>query len=104
LLAFRPPFLAIVRDDVDVDIAVLVVPGRAFPGRGGAGAPIVISRPWVHGAPAASLYSRFLPFELLPPAGGAPRSKGSIHPEEVFQGGESMKMRIPEKTSSPWAP
>jgi hypothetical protein len=58
----------------------------------------------VRGAPASPLYSRFLPFELSPPAGGSPGSKTSIHPEEVFQGGESMRKRIPKKTSSPWAP
>jgi hypothetical protein len=64
----------------------------------------VISRLWVRMAPASPPYSRFLPFELLPPAGGSPRSKTSIHPEEVFQGGESVRKRIPKKTSSPWAP
>lgn len=63
-----------------------------------------MSRLWVRGAPASPLYrrfSRFLPFELLPSAEGSPRSKTSIHPEEVFQGGESMRKRIPKKTSSP---
>lgn len=81
---------------------MVVVPGCTFSSRrGGRGANRDIKGlgPRCPGAPL--LYGRFLPFELLPPAGGAPRSKGSIHPEEVFQGGESMKMRIPKKTSSP---
>jgi hypothetical protein len=99
-----PPFLAIVRDDVDVDVAVLVVPGGAFPGQGEGGGACCDIEALGARCPGVPLYGRFLPLEFLPPAGGAPRSKGSIHPEAVFQGGESMKMGIPKKTSSPWAP
>jgi hypothetical protein len=104
LFAIKPPFLASPPTSTSTTSPSSSSQAVLSPARGEAGEPIVISRLWVRGAPASPLYSRFLPFELSPPAGGSPGSKTSIHPEEVFQGGESMRKRIPKKTSSPWAP
>jgi hypothetical protein len=54
--------------------------------------------------PGVPPLQQVLAVRALAAGGGSPCSKTSIHPEEVFQGGESMRKRIPKKTSSPRAP